>query len=331
MTGPSRGPGVPWSDRAKRAGRRAGAGLVRRVRGSAAVEESVVWMLGSPRTGSTWLLNLMRISPRVVPVDEPAIGTHLGLFSADVMGAHPAGFDRAEPLLMSAREHDLQYFFCADRADVWKPHLRRLLLARMQSYALDAPSGPARDRPVLVVKEPTGSQAAGQLLDLMPASRLLFLLRDGRDVLDSEIDAVQRGGWLADLFGSDDVMSGDHLVEFARAQAYRWVSRTEYVSTAYDGHDPGRRLLVRYEDLRSDTAGGLRRILDWLDLDYPAAELEAHVRRLSFEELPAERRGQGQFARAATPGHWRESLGPEVTAVIGPIMGPTLERFGYPL
>jgi hypothetical protein len=305
--------------------------LVRRLRGAGPVEESLVWMLGSPRTGSTWLLNLMRISPRVVPVDEPAIGTHLGLFSADVMGAHPAGFDQAEPLLMSAREHDPQYFFCADRADVWRPHLRRLVLARMQSYARDAPAGPARQRPVLVIKEPTGSQAAGPLLRLLPASRLLFLLRDGRDVLDSEIDAVQRGGWLADLFGSEDVMSGDHLVQFARAQAYRWVSRTEYVSQAYESHDPSRRLLVRYEDLRSDTVPGLRRILDWLGLEYPASELEDYVRRLSFEELPVEQRGRGQFARAARPGHWRESLGPEVTAVVEPIMRPTLERFGYSL
>ena len=47
-----------------------------------ALESRLVWVLGSPRSGSTWLSSLLRASPRVVRVDEPGIGVHLGVLVA---------------------------------------------------------------------------------------------------------------------------------------------------------------------------------------------------------------------------------------------------------
>jgi len=290
------------------------------------VERALVWMLGSPRTGSTWLLNLLTVDPRVVPVDEPAIGSHLGLFGSDVMGSHPTGWEESELLLVSTRREDDSYFFSGRAEGAWRPALRRLLLARFDAHA-----SAARRRvgsPVLVLKEPAGSQAAQLLLSLLPRSRLLFLLRDGRDVIDSELDAVKPGGWLTDEFGGEGLGSHERQ-DFIVGQAHRWVARTRAVRAAYDLHDPGRRLVIRYEDLLDDTERELTTILDWLGAEVGAGEIRSQVDRLRFDALPTARTGESRFARAAMPGLWRENLTSDEQSTLHRIMGETLRASGY--
>jgi hypothetical protein len=310
---------------ARQIARRANVGRVRR---DGQLERSTVWLLGSPRTGSTWVLNLLRLDGRVVSADEPGIGSHLGLFAADVMGIHPAGFEPTQQLLNIVRANDPNYFFSSGTRDVWEPPLRRLLLDRIGAYVAARPSG-AADETVVVIKEPAGSQAAELLLSVLPKSRLLFLMRDGRDVIDSELDAVQKDGWLARQFGSTDELVGREREAFVRGQAHRWVARTEAAQRAFEHHAPELRMLVRYEDLRADPATGLRAMVDWLGLAVEDRDVIRRAERLSFDAIPTEKTGKGKFARAAAPGLWRENLPPEEHVILNEIMGDTLAAFGY--
>lgn len=312
-------------------------GLVEQVRLEAALvgkrglelERSLVWMLGSPRSGSTWLLNLLAIHPRVVKSDEPGIGYHLGLFTSDVMGAHPGSFDEVRSLLPMARADQDHYFFSAPYEDVWKPRLRRLILARFYAQLRDAKRKRGVDAPIAVIKEPAGSQAAEFLLSVLPASRLLFLARDPRDALDSIADAVRAGSWLASHFGASGDISPSERVALLRAQAFRWLARTEAVQRTYDRLPDGQRYLVRYEDLRVDTLAVLRGILRWLGLELDQARLAAAVEKLSFEALPEASRGEGKFVRAAEPGLWRKNLTVDEQAMLREILGDALTKLGY--
>src|SRR5947209_11699023 len=141
---------------------------------SRALERQLVWVLGSPRSGSTWLMYLLQEPPRVAALDEPLIGMHLGMFASSTgMGeaALPAGVR-----LRDLRDDD-RYFFSDGHLRSWEPPLRKLILRGL------APHVPVRAR-YLVVKEPIGSEGADLLLRILPSSRVLFLLRDGRDVVD---------------------------------------------------------------------------------------------------------------------------------------------------
>jgi hypothetical protein len=53
------------------------------------------------------------------------------------------------------------------------------------------------------------------------------------------------------------------------------------------------------------------------------------VAELSFEAIPAESRGPGRFARAATPGLWRENLSTEEQRLLMDVIGPKLQQLGY--
>ena len=275
-----------------------------------------MWLLGSGRSGSTWLLNLLRESGDVVGVDEPLIGAHLAVPMSAVSSS-----DEHDRLVYDASRGRRQYVFSDAQAAVWRPALRGLVLDRL------AAETDGRGRATVVVKEPNGSLAAPLLLSLTPGARLLFLVRDGRDVVDSSIDAVT-SAWATGE--QRPPLDGADRLAYLERRAHLWVASTDAVRRAYDAHDPDRRLLVTYETLRGNTGDELTRILRWIGLPVDPAAVEAATARLAFEALPDESRGEGRFARAATPGLWRERFSADEQAVLADILGPALNALGYP-
>lgn len=287
------------------------------------VERSIVWLLGSPRTGSTWLLNLLSGSPSARTLDEPLIGAHLGVPAAAALGSGgsaPAGGWRA--LDVFADRDD--YVFAAHHRPTWEPPLRALLLARLGA-ALQQRGGRA-GRDLLVVKEPNGSEAADVLSRLLPQSRLLVLLRDGRDVVDSLLDAVSPGAWASALTQVEDEPA--QRLRFLCDASSVWTERMRIVRAALDAHAPERTLVLRYEDLLERTQPEVERVLEWMRAPVPDG-LPELVQRLSFGNVAADAKGSGRFHRAATPGLWRQRLTAEEQSAVQSVMGPTLTELGY--
>jgi len=282
-------------------------------------ERKLAWLVGSPRSGSTWLFRLLCDSPGIVGVPEPLIGMHLGVF-ASALGSRSSAHTLDRPRIVDNRRDD-QYFFAAARADDWAPGLRRLVLERFRH---DIP----RSARFCVVHEPNGSEGTDVLTRALPNSRLLFLVRDGRDVVDSMVDAARPGTWLDEAFGLGEERTGDARLSFVEEQAARWRIRTEVVERAYDQHQPHLRHRVRYEDLLADTAGELSKIYQWLGID-SSEDLDARVERHTFDAVPSENRGPGKFYRAAKPGLWRHHLTESEQEACHAVMSQTLLRLGY--
>ena len=176
------------------------------------VERRLVWMMGSPRTGSTWLLRLLlhpwgvgrtptgidpsRFRPRggnVIPINESYIAHHFGPMRDPL--PPPEAADDTSVVLNDLRRGDPAYFFSDEYADAWRQPLRELALKRFQAQSLRAEAAHGLREPQIVIKEPNGSHAADLIAELFPSSRMIFLLRDGRDVIDSMMDADSAGGW----------------------------------------------------------------------------------------------------------------------------------------
>jgi hypothetical protein len=312
-----------------------------------AFESRLVWIFGSPRTGSTWLLRLLTfplqlttkrpsasimprkasVQPVAVPVDEPYLPSHLT----------PVTQSFAEPgapsfLLKGMRADDPNYFFADAFAGCWRPEVRRLILVRLHAQAdLAAREHSLRD-PFVVVKEPNGSHGADVVMSLLARSRMIFQLRDGRDVIDSMLHAQSGGGWrLGGSAGFAPLQGEAERLEFVRRYSRLWVNRTLAVQRAYDAQPPELRIAIRYEDLRADTIGTLRRLVDWLGPQRTDEELEAAVAALAFETYPARAKGPTKPLRAATPGLWRENMSAREHAVMEETMGPKLVELGYEL
>jgi hypothetical protein len=206
-----------------------------------------------------------------------------------------------------------------------------MLLARFREHVhLRPPRSEQRRRAEVVIKEPNGSQSADLLMEALPGSRLLFLLRDGRDVVDSELAGNTQGAWVTKEFpGATGIGDTDaDRLAFVAQSARKWLWRTEVTERAYEAH-PGPKLLVRYEDLLAEPETHLRGILGWMGLSVPDDVLARAIEKHAFDNVPADRKGEKGFYRAARPGLWRENLTGDEQRAVAEIIGAKLRAVGY--
>ncbi len=293
---------------------------------AAGVDSRVIWLFGSPRSGSTWLLRMAVQHPRIFGMNEPTIGYHLSPFLANEPGYHPDDLDLATFTLRRVVAGDPERFFAEKYADVWLPALRRMLNERLAAHLEREFGGAAARDGLLLVKEPNGSQSADVIMRAQPGARLLFLLRDGRDVVDSELATFAVGGWLQLGFPHMRGVGEEERLDFVRHSAHRWLWRTEVVEAAFAEH-PGPKHMVRYEDLLADPERHLGELFDWLGAPLERAEVAAIVERSAFEHEP--HRGPRHQRRFARPGAWRDNLRPDEQALVEEIIGAKLRRLGY--
>ncbi len=142
------------------------------------------------------------------------------------------------------------YFFARDYMPAIRPRLRELALSGLLNQ-LDSMGHAPIPRPWVVIKEPNGSHAADTVVSLLPGSRVLFLLRDGRDV-DSLLDAMLSSkSWWTERTGALDRPPQERLLFVSRA-LHAVGERTVASQRAFDALPPEQRLLVRYEGLLSE-------------------------------------------------------------------------------
>ena len=268
--------------------------------------EQLIWMFGSPRTGSTWLSYIMAELKNQERWHEPYVGLLFGSFvyerlkNNDELLNSPA-FIMGEPY-----------------REVWLKSIRNFVL---EGAAARYPK--LKDEQYLVIKEPNGSVGAPLLLEATPESRLIFLIRDSRDVVASRLDAFRRGSWTKQ---NRDYSTSEKLNEHTRRLAKDYLKVVSQVQRAYEAH-PGRKAIVRYEDLRHDTVGALKTMYDALEVEADEARLRGAVAKHSWDRIPDAQKGSGKFYRKAQPGGWREDLSSEQVRIIENVTGPILSTF----
>lgn len=287
-----------------------------------------MWILGSPRSGSTWLLGLLRASPRVIAIDEPTIGSHIAISATSLTGVRPQRVAPERLRVNDIRADAPDYFFARRYEHVWRPLLRDLILGRLGAQIAEQAAERGIEEPICVLKEPHGSIGADVLMTALARSRMVFLLRDGRDVIDSELDAASAGSWAMSVLEGYGPADEDRL-GFIAERAHAWLARTTATERAYERHRSDRRVTIRYEELLESTEEELASLVAWLDLGLGPQEIDDLVGKTAFERLGPEASGPGQFARAARPGLWRENLSVEEQALLEDIIGPKLRELGY--
>jgi hypothetical protein len=286
-------------------------------------EDRLVWIMGSSRSGSTWLTKMLASVPGASCIDDPHLGHHLGTWRPiSIAWATAAEPPQLTTLRALKREHD-DYFFSDRYREAWMPALRDLVRARFGAQLADQSDAP---EPCLFVKEP-GSQPAQLIFEAFPKSRLVFLLRDGRDVVESWLDAYDEGSWAID--GGAFAVSGEGRLPLIRWLSTVWVFRVEAVGAAYERLGPRARVMVRYERLLEDPAGELARICATCGIE--SDNLEGVADRHRFSRISPRERGSGRPVRAASPGGWRRTTSAAEQRAMHEVMGPTLARLGYEL
>ncbi len=277
--------------------------------------ENIVWIFGSGRTGSTWLSAMMGEIKGQAVWREPLVGTLFGHLYY-VRAGHRIG------------KQGKHFILGGGYRETWLGHMRDLVLggatARFPEVVEDG---------YLVIKEPQGSIGAPLLMEALPESRMILLVRDPRDVVASNLDAHKKGSWTFDLVRKGGKEKKETLADsrpgaFVKRQADRYMRDIGNAKLAYEEHR-GHKVLIRYEDLRADTLNTMRRLYATLEIPVDERELARAVEKHSWEEISEEQKGEGKFYRKATPGGWREDLTPRQAQTVEQITAPLLKAF-YP-
>jgi hypothetical protein len=310
-------------------------------------ESRLAWIFGSTRSGSTWLLRLLchpltltregdlgfrlpseaQRDPPIdaLPVNEFLLGHHLAPVTGDQIKTEDGQYLPATMNFFWRPATD--YVMSKDFEDVWRPELRRFALVRLHAVLERAAARfPVRRDAAGLIKDVGTSHAAHVTMSLLPRSRLLFMVRDGRDVIDSLIHAAQPGSWFARMVKPLVSSDADRL-DFVRQKAIQWACWTDSCQRAWAAHPPELRRMVRYEQLLADPVGELSGLGQWMGLERDRPGIEEAVREHAFGAK--EPTGPSEFARAATPGLWRRNLSAEEKRLIEEIMGDRLVALGY--
>jgi O-antigen biosynthesis protein len=268
--------------------------------------EQLIWMFGHSRTGSTWLSWMMAELENQERWHEPYVGLLFGSFVYERLKNN-------QKLL-----NNPSFIMGEPYREAWLGSIRNFVL---EGAAVRYPD--FREDQYLVVKEPNGSVGAPLLLEATPESRMIFLIRDPRDVIASRLEAFGEGGWT----GQDrDYSTTEKLNAQTKRLAEDYFRVVSKVQEAYEGH-PGKKVLVRYEDLRHDTINTLKAMYDALKVEADEAQIEAAVVKHSWARVPEEEKGKDKFFRKAQPGSWREDLSSEQVKLIEDITDPILSKY----
>lgn len=274
--------------------------------------ENMVWIFGSGRSGSTWLRGMIGEMKSYRVWEEPLVGRLFGEFyeKAHEGQLRSPDFIMGEPTRKG-----------------WTRSIRNFVLdgARYSHPALD-------QNDYLVVKEPNGSQGAPLIMEALPESRMILLIRDPRDVVASVLDASRRGGWRYERAGGvgwkRKELADEKPNVVVRKRAHLFLQQVSAAKSAYESHK-GPKALVYYEDLLADTVGEMRRVYTELGLPLDGKQLSRAVEKHSWDNIPEEQKGEGKFYRRAQPGGWKEELTEKQVQIVEEITAPLLDEL-YP-
>ena len=282
---------------------------------------NLVCIVGCPRSGTTWLQRLLAGHPCV------RTGQESDVFDIYVGPQLRAWRRELDPTSSGRGGVGLGCYF-DDPAFLGA--LRRYTLDLLQPMV-----GALKPGEVFVEKTPSHALYIPEILELLPDTRFVHVLRDARDTVASLLGAARSWGksWAPRRAGGAALM---------------WVSHVRAARRAADRLPAHQLREVRYEDLHADGAGVLSGVVRWLGLDWSEAEL---ARALDANRPEVARAGGGTpiplggsfgtslgsvvkeppgFVRRAQVGAWRQDLSPLERLLVWRVAGPTMAEVGYP-
>ena len=282
-----------------------------------------VFLIGSQRSGTTWLQCLLGAHPAIAAPQEPEF------FTQYIAPWHRAWHHELRTLADESSSSRLKGVASVMTAEQFGAMVRGAVDAFHAAVLALKPSAT-----VVLEKCPEYHRTVEVIRTYVPDARFIHLVRDGRDVASSLVAASQGWGsrWApADVGGA----------------ATMWVTAVRNARTA---DDSDAYLEVRYEDFLADAPSMLEKALAFCGVESTREEAGAICERFSFEalrsdpsrpyealvvggELSARLGGSVRFPqgffREGRKGGWRESWGAAERFAFDRAAGDLLVELGY--
>lgn len=269
---------------------------------SDSVEHQIGWIIGCGRTGSTWLAEMLGDLPQVRKWHEPYFGRlfkHL--------------HDRPEDYSRNAS------FFSEKHRTIWIDGIRRMFFEMIEDRY------PRLGNQGLFVKEVNTPELYNWLHTVFPAGKMIHLIRDPYDTLDSYLDLQKPGSW-NDRFGDQS----DPLTEQnVRRTAKHIRSTMELAQKAYEAFPVEQKLQLSYEELLKNPSPHLIACCQLIGIDVDELKSKQVAEHHHFKKH--QKTGTLEFRRKGKSGVWKESpnFNNEVFQIANELLGPIRKKLGY--
>jgi Sulfotransferase family len=267
---------------------------------SRSVMMKYVFLVGCPRSGTTWLQLLLSQHPAV----SSCLETHLfSSFLAPMSSAWNRHRNSRQGVGLHAVLSEEEF---------------TILLKNFAVYVLDK----IGDGPVILEKTPNHIRVADLVLRVVPDAWIVHMIRDPRAVASSLMAAGRSWG-------------SNWAPRSAAAGARLWAAD---VSAGRDIRNKTDRYLeVRYEDLLANGDINLRRIFSWLELEADLNLCRQAIDACRIDKLQAGLANRSwyskieprKFYRKGAVDSWRGDLAPSEVRAIEYIAGDLMMELGY--
>lgn len=265
-------------------------------------EDRIAWIIGCGRSGSTWLAEMLGDLQGIRRWHEPYFGRFLRH-----VHERPDDMDRQSS------------FFSKKHQRIWLEGIRDVFFRMVHDRY------PQFGRHALVVKEVNAPEIYGWLQSLFPVGKMILLVRDPFDVLDSYLDLQKPGSW--------NQRFGDSSAPLAEANVRRTAehiqSSLSLAVEAYEIFPLEQRLRISYEELLRDPVPGLTACGRLVGVSIDSQAAQEVVDKHRFQNY--KNTGDGQFRRIGKSGIWKSSpnFTTEVRDIADEILGRLRVRLGY--
>ena len=283
--------------------------------------DNLAFIVGSQRSGTTWLQKLIASHPNV------RSGSESFLFSLHI-GPELRTWNEELTLLKEgkARTGLPSYFTQEEFIPILTEHMLNLLSPILS---------PLGEEQIFLDKTPDHAFYLPEIAQMLPKSKIIHILRDGRDVVASMINASKSSGWGKHWAPSDP-----------RKAARMWVKHVEAVRKAEKLLSKEQFIEVRYEELLSSTPQILKTVMEFIGLKWSEENMNKAIAENTAE---ATRNTGGTYIEAggetarilrntskrprfigkAKVGSWKEDLGYRDRFRVWRVVHRTMDEVGY--
>jgi hypothetical protein len=264
-----------------------------------------VFIIGAPRSGTTWLQTMLGAHPQVATAVELTLYNKYAaawIRTWQQEARYMERGDRHQGLPFLWAEEDLYGFL---QEFVLRVYGRLLARNPQATHVLD--------------KHPGYSWHVHDIHRLLPKARFIHMIRDGRDVAVSMVAARKRAGFGRRSIQASSIAWKEMVLAARRAKRFE-----------------GRYLEVRYEDLLDRGLDTLNSVFSFCELPVRSEFLRSILREHQFDRMKAKRQSpvrglktsRGHY-RTGQAGSWRKDLGPVKRCIFDREAGHLLCELGY--
>lgn len=269
-----------------------------------------LFIVGCPRSGTTWVQLLLNTSPHVATAPE----THIFSFYLDQFRRQWI-HEHTGPAAVHQGGAGLSRLLSDDEF--------RELCRLTAVHVLDRIAAGRPEADIVAEKSPQHALMAPWIAEVIPEARFIHVIRDPRDTVASIVRAA--GSWGRGWAPRNPIDA-----------AFMWRGHVQG-ARALQG-SPDRYMEVRYESLRADPERGFRDILAWLGIPEGPAFLKNAVAACDLDLVkqggaaglptPGRLSPAGFFGRGSVGGY-SSGLSPRAVRTVEVICATLMDMYGY--